>query len=102
MAEDQVYRGNFDSLAAEAEQQTILLRHAIETPGVICRAIRQITHLTHPLAAPRSRIKKWLNPKRAFRRLDQSAPEQIAGDHLRLLRFCGLEEKIDFCKQLLF
>src|SRR5579859_583045 len=64
MLKNQVNRRYLDVCRAKAEQETVLLRNAIETPRKVRYVSRKLTYLFHPLAAPRSRIKEGNQPKR--------------------------------------
>src|SRR5258708_31675988 len=65
MLKDQINRGYLDVRRAEAKQEAVLFRYAIETPCKVWYVLGKLTYLLHPLAAPRSGIKDRHQPKRS-------------------------------------
>src|SRR6185437_15190752 len=82
LLEHQVDRRRFEKHGPKPEKQTILLRHTIETPGIVGLPGIQIADLLHPLAAPRTGIKKRHYPERPPHRLPQRGIQHRAGDYL--------------------
>ena len=52
MGMDQVQRGGLEELPAEIQKEAVLLRHAVEAPGVVAAVLRQAEAGRHPVPAP--------------------------------------------------
>src|SRR5260370_25293423 len=85
MLKDQINRGYLDVRRAEAKQEAVLFRYAIETPCKVWYVLGKLTYLLHPLAAPRSGIKEMHQPIRS-RCCGCKCPAKLrTGDQHRLL-----------------
>src|SRR5689334_17960762 len=84
MLKNQVNRGDLDLGFAEAEQEAVLFRHAVNTPREVGYVLWEVAYLLHPLAAPRSRIKERHKPKGSRCGNVECATKLGAGNHLRL------------------
>ena len=100
MRKNQINRGNFHSCIAEAEQQAVLLRNAVETPRMVGTVERKIAHLFHPVAAPWSGIEIGRHAERPLRGGAQSAAEIVPADHLRQRGFICVQQEIEPWQQL--
>src|SRR5260370_42598562 len=84
MLKDHIKRGYLDVRRAEANQDDVLFRYAIETPCKVWYVLGKLTYLLHPLAAPRSGIKERHQPKRSRCGGVKCATKLTAGNHHRL------------------
>ena len=91
---DQVDGGQLQTNTVKVEQQAVLFRHAIETPGVVGWSVGKAALAPHPLAAPRSGIEERNHPERAPRSLTQSPADCLAARHLRHARVIRVEQII--------
>ena len=96
LVKHQVQGRDFKADIAEAEQQAVFFRHAIEAPAVVLRAAVQVADFLHPLAAPRRGIEEGHDAERPRDRVAQAAPHGVAFGQLRLARVVGVEDEIPF------
>ena len=87
--------GTSTRVGAEAEEQAVLLRHAVEAPGVVRRLPRQAADLLHPLPAPGAGVEEGHHPEGPPRRGGQPAAEVVALDQLRRPGLVRVEEVVD-------
>ena len=99
VVEDEVDRRDSTRVVAEAEQQAVLLGHAVEAPAVVRRLARQVADFLHPLAAPRAGIEEGHDAERPASRRREAAPEGVARDQLRRGRVVGVEQEVDAVEQ---
>src|SRR5260370_95428 len=95
MLKDQINRGYLDVRRAEAKQEAVLFRHAIETPCKVWYVLGKLTYLLHPLAAPRSGIKERHQPKRSRCGGVKCATKLRAGNHHRLFALVRVKHVVD-------
>ena len=91
---NQVNRGYFHRGSIKIEQQAVLLRHTIETPGIVHRRPVEVAYFLHPLPAPGARIEKRDHAERLGSRLFQGSPYRFAGSHFRAAFGVGVQHKI--------
>src|SRR5258708_13925717 len=92
MLKDQINRGYLDVRRAEAKQEAVLFRYAIETPCKVWYVLGKLTYLLHPLAAPRSGIKERHQPKRSRCGGVKGATKLRAGNHTRLFSLLRVKQ----------
>ena len=95
VAEDEVDRRHLDPRPAEPEEQAVLLRHAVEAPGVVRGLAGQVADLLHPLPAPGTGVEEGHHAEGPLHRGREAVPEVVAGDHLRSLRVVRVEQPVD-------
>ena len=93
------WAGTSTRVGAEAEQQAVLLRHAVEAPGVVRRLLRQVADLLHPLPAPGAGVEERHDAEGPPRRGGQPAAEVVALDQLRRPGLVRVEQVVDPLEQ---
>src|SRR5712691_4529900 len=101
MLKNEVDCGNFDHYIAELEPEGVLFGNAIEAPCIVWRFGIQTTDFSHPLPTPRTRIEERNYAKRPGSSQFERGAESIAGDHLRRVGVCRIEQKINRTEQFL-
>jgi hypothetical protein len=66
---------------SERERDAILLRNAVEAPGIVRNILRKIECPHHPVATPRSWIEKWHHSKGLPNYRCDSFAENVAAHH---------------------
>ena len=97
---NQVHGGGFHAHVAIAQQQAVLLRHAVKAPGEVGRVAVEAADLLHPLTAPDAGVEVGRQPERLSGHGAQSRPEARAGDQLRRGGVVGVQIEVDFVVQI--
>ena len=84
MAEDEVDRRRLEDDPAHVHEERVLLRHAVEAPGVVLLRRVEVELLLHPLSAPHAGVEVGHHAERTRRGDFESAPERRPRHHLRL------------------
>ena len=100
MLKHQIDCRNFDHHTPKLEPEGVLFGDAIKAPGIVWRFGIQATDFPHPLPSPWAWIEERNHPKRPGRSHSESGAESIAGNHLRRVGVCRIEQKIYLTQQL--
>ena len=74
---DQVQRGGLDELPAEIQKEAVLLRHAVEAPGVVAAVLRQAEAGRHPVPAPYAGVEVRHHAEGTGRGLGEGGPVSL-------------------------
>ena len=94
ISKNKINRRYFKTNVSKTEIKAVFFRNTIKAPGKIRNIAVQVTHLFHPLSAPRSRIKKRNYPKRRTGCFFQSVPYCLCCRHLRSTSYIRIEHVI--------
>src|SRR6185437_1984158 len=102
MGEDEVDGGDLDAQVAEAEQEAVFFRHAVEAPGVVgCSVGGKSEDALHPVTSPGAGVEEGHDAEGAIDDGGEAAAKDLAGDCFGLAGNVGVEQKIDFAEQTL-
>ena len=95
VCQDQVHGRQFENPVAKVQKQGVLLRDAVETPGIIGLAFVEAADFFHPLSAPDAGIKIGNSAERAPGEPPQGIANGRARHHFRLAGAVGVNKIID-------
>ena len=99
LVQHQVGRRQLEPFRPEAEQQAVLLRHAVEAPTEVRGLGVEVADLLHPLSAPGRRVEERHQPKRPGRQVGQPTPYVVAAGQQRPVPDSGVEPEVDPVEQ---